>query len=78
METIKINESDVKYCIKKLINYDDCYSNGIVTVFKHYLEHKEFKQMRDDLETVPHGHKALYNLWDVDARIVFLEVIYPS
>jgi hypothetical protein len=74
MEAIKINENDVKYCIKKLSNYDDCYSSGIVSVFKHYLEHKDFKQMRDELETVPHSH---HNLWDISARMFFLEVIYP-
>jgi hypothetical protein len=43
MEAIKINENDVKYCIKKLSNDDDCYSSGIVSVFKHYLENTDFK-----------------------------------
>ena len=78
MRTVEINENDVKYCIKILSNYDDCYSNGIVSVFKYYFEHKDVKQMRDDLETVPHPHKAFHNLWNINARIGFLEVIYPS
>jgi len=77
METIRINEDDVKYCVKKLSNYDDCYAKGIVSVFRHYLEHKDFKQMRDDLETVPHVNEVVHNLWDINARMGFLEVIYP-
>lgn len=78
METIKMNEDDVMYCVKKLSNYDDCYANGIVAVFEHYLKHQNFKQMRDELETVPPINKGLHNIWDIDARIGFLEVIYPS
>lgn len=77
METIKINEDDVKYCIAKLSNYDDCYSNGIVSVFKRYLEIKDFKQMRDDLETVPSPDNT-FHTWDMNTHMGFLEVIYPA
>ena len=78
METIKINEDDVMYCIKKLSTYDDRYANGIVTVFKHYLEHQDFRRMRGELEAVPPINKGFHNIWDINARIGFLEVIYPS
>lgn len=78
MKTIQINEEDVKYCIDKLSNYDDSYTKGIVSVFKHYLEQKDFKQMRDDLETVSPPDDAFHNLWDINARMGFLEVIYPA
>lgn len=77
MEKIIINENDLLYMISKLGIYDDCYSTGIVKVFKSYLEHKDFKQMRDNLETVLHDNRPLHELWDLDSRMGFLEVIYP-
>lgn len=78
MDTIKINVDVVEYCIESLINYDDPYTDGIVSTMKCYLEHKNFKKMRYDLETVPNVNVAFHNLWDINARLGFLEVIYPS
>jgi len=77
MEKIVINTEDVIYCINKLSIYEDCYSSGIVDIFKSYLEHKDFIQMRENLETVPHVNRPLHDLWDLDSRMGFLEVIYP-
>jgi hypothetical protein len=77
MEKIIINENDVLYMLDKLGIYDDCYSTGIVEVFKSYLEHRDFKQMRDNLERVPQDNRLLHELWDLDSRMGFLEVIYP-
>ncbi len=76
-DQIVINEADVNYAIKKLSLYDDCYSKGIVTVFTDYLKHKDFKQMRDELETVPQVKKPSWLLWDIDTNMGFLDVIYP-
>lgn len=75
---ITINEADVNYAIKKLSLYDDCYSNGIVTVFSSYLRHRDFKKMRDELETVPQGDLPSDITWDFSANAAFLEVIYPE
>jgi hypothetical protein len=76
-EEIIINKDDVNYAIKKLSLYDDCYSKGIVAVFNSYLENKDFRRMRDELETVPRVEMASYNLWDFNTHAGFLEVIYP-
>jgi hypothetical protein len=74
---ITINEDDVNYAIKKLSLYDDCYSSGIVAVFNDYLKHKSFRQMRDELETVPETNLPPDLLWDINGNMIFLEVIYP-
>jgi len=77
MDSTKINEDDVECCIKKLDSHKDAYTKGILIVFKNYLKHKDFKQMREELEKVEPSGNAFHNLWDINARITFLEVIYP-
>lgn len=72
-----ISVDDVKYAIEKLSSYNDPYSTGIVKVFTDYLEHQDFKRMRDELETVLHPDRPSYKLWDINANCGFLEVIYP-
>lgn len=77
METIKINEDDVHYAIKRFSGYNDAFANGIVNVFNNYLEHKDFKLMRNALETVPTLKEPLCLIWDLNTKANFLEVIYP-
>ena len=73
-----INVEDVNYAILKLSAYNDQYSTGIVKVFTDYLEHQDFQRMRDELETVPHLIAPSFKIWDINANIGLLEVIYPS
>jgi len=73
-----INEDDVNYTIKKLSFYEDHYSTGVVAVFNDYLLHKDYKRMRDELETVDPIGIPSHKLWDFNAHIGFLDVIYPN
>lgn len=78
MRTIKINQDEVRYCIKKLASYTDLYTTDVVSVFEHYLDHQNFDKMRDDLEALTKSEIGFHNKWDLNARIGFLEVIYPA
>lgn len=75
---ITINEADVNYAIQKLSHFKDCYSNGIVQVFRDYLKHQNFKQMRDELEKVPQSGLPSDVQWDIDTNMGFMDVIYPE
>jgi hypothetical protein len=79
---ITIDEDDVNLAVRKLSCYKDHYSTGIVAVFERYLKHKNFNQMRQELEEIPQSDSPQFDLppdllWDINTNMIFLEVIYP-
>ena len=67
----------VKILISKLENYSDQYTINLLSVFKSYLKHKDFKIMQTDFINVQND-TLNRNKWELETRCLLSEILYPE
>ena len=81
IKTDKFNQEEVKYIIEKLSGYGDLHTQKLVIILEAYLEHKDFDKLHEDifsLESLCLCQTPFHEIWDINARMGYLEVIYPA
>jgi hypothetical protein len=76
-----LNQEDVNYVINKLKGYQDLHTTKLVEILKAYLKHKDFDKLHEDifsLEALCLNEIPFHEIWDLDARMGYLDVIYPA
>lgn len=81
VKTDQFNQEDVNYIIKKLSDYSDLHTKKLVGILQDYLEHKNFNKLHEDifsLDALDLNEIPFHEIWDMNARMGYLEVIYPA
>lgn len=64
--------------IDSLKNFDDPFTEKLKDVLNNYQNSFSYTEFRDGLESLPKSPKAMRNMWDVETRIKYLQLIYPD
>lgn len=62
--------------IDSLKNFDDPFTEKLKDVLNNYQNSFSYTEFRDGLESLPKSPKAMRNMWDVETRIKYLQLIY--
>lgn len=64
--------------IDSLKNFNDPFTEKLKDVLNNYQNSFSYTEFRDGLESLPKSPKAMRNIWDVETRIKYLQLIYPD